>query len=239
MRIDKLLAHTGYGTRKTVKQLLKKRAVQVDGNIVTKGDIHVNPDTESVTVKGEEVIYEAYVYLMLHKPAGVVSATFDNRDKTVIDLVPDSYAHYALFPVGRLDKDTEGLLILTNDGLLNHMLTSPKKNIVKTYYAEVDGYVSEKEVSLFQKGITLDDGYRAKPAELRVLKSGDVSKIELDITEGKFHQVKRMFEAVEMSVLYLKRLSMGGIHLDNGLEPGQIRSLSEAEQVYLERLKNT
>src|SRR5699024_8943301 len=138
--IDKLLSHTGFGTRKTVKQLLKKKVVEVDNKVVTKSNLQVDPAIQSVCVSGEKVQYEKYIYLMLHKPAGVISATVDNRDKTVIDLVPTAYEHYELFPVGRLDKDTEGLLLITNDGPLNHALTSPNKDIVKTYYAKIDGY---------------------------------------------------------------------------------------------------
>lgn len=229
MRIDKLLSHEGFGTRTVVKELLKKKVVKVDNKIITKGNVQVNPKSATIIVDGKEVIYEQYVYLMLHKPAGVVSATVDNRDKTVIDLVPQAYAHLKLFPVGRLDKDTEGLLLLTNDGQLNHALTSPKRSIIKTYYAKIDGYVTQQEVEAFQSGVTLEDGYQTKPAHLRILIQGDSTEIELDITEGKFHQVKRMFQAVDMSVIYLKRIKMGPITLDEKLPTGKIRSLEKTE----------
>src|SRR5699024_3001302 len=209
MRIDNLLSHAGFEMRKSVKQLVKKKNVKVDGKIITKGDKQVNPDQSIIFVDDQKVVYKKYIYLMLHKPSGVVSATTDNRDRTVIDLAPTSYAHYEMAPVGRLDKDTEGLLLLTNDGQMNHTLTSPKKSVTKTYFAKIDGYVTEKEVEAFQDGVLLNDGYKTEPAILRILKQDDVSEIELDITEGKFHQVKRMFQAVNMTVVYLKRIKMG------------------------------
>lgn len=238
MRIDKLLSHAGFGTRKSVKQLLKKKVVQVDGETVTKGDKQVNPDQSIIFVNDQEVVYKKYIYLMLHKPSEVVSATTDNRDRTVIDLVPESYAHYEMAPVGRLDKDTEGLLLLTNDGQMNHTLTSPKKSVTKTYFAKIDGFVTEKEVKSFQDGIMLNDGYKTEPATLRIMKQDDVSEIELDITEGKFHQVKRMFRAVNMSVVYLKRIKMGPITLDEQLPIGKIRPLNDQEMKDLNNIKN-
>lgn len=238
MRIDKLLSHAGFGTRKSVKQLLKKKIVQVDGKIITKGDKQVNPAQSIIFVDDQKVVYKKYIYLMLHKPSGVVSATTDNRDRTVIDLVPTSYAHYEMAPVGRLDKDTEGLLLLTNDGQMNHTLTSPKKSVTKTYFAKIDGYVTEKEVEAFQDGVLLNDGYKTEPAILRILKQDDISEIELDITEGKFHQVKRMFQAVNMTVVYLKRIKMGPITLDEQLPIGKIRPLNDQEMKELNNINN-
>lgn len=237
MRLDKLLSHSGFGTRKTVKQLLKKKVVRLDHTIITKGDYHVDPDLDVVTVHGEEIQYKATVYLMLHKPPNYISATTDNRAKTVIDLVPEEFKHHHLFPVGRLDKDTEGLLLLTNDGQLNHQLTNPKKDIFKTYFAKIDGIVEEKHIEQFNEGIILDDGYQSKPAYLKILKSNTISEIELSISEGKFHQVKRMFQSVGMEVIYLKRIQMGEITLDKTLSIGKMRLLNPGELAYLKTLK--
>lgn len=194
MRIDKLLAHTGYGTRKQVRQLLKQNHVKVNGEEVTNHGMHVDPNLDVITVFDEVVTYSEFIYLMLNKPQDYITATYDSEHLTVLDLVPDEYLHYKLAPVGRLDIDTEGLIILTNDGKANHRLTSPKSKIWKTYEAVVDGIVMEEHVEQFNEGITLDDGYKTKPAKLTILRNDDNhSTIELSITEGKFHQVKRMF----------------------------------------------
>jgi len=237
MRLDKLLAHTGYGTRKDVKEILRKKRVSVDGKIMTKGNVQVYPKEQIIMVDEKKIHYEKYAYLLLHKPKGYVSATVDNRDKTVIDLVPNQYEHYDLAPVGRLDKDTEGLMLLTNDGMLNHILTSPKNEIYKTYYAEVDRRVTEEHINQFKAGIVLDDGYQTKPAELQIVKTDSVSEIKLSICEGKFHQVKRMFQAIGMEVVYLKRLTIGKLLLDEELLLGSIRSLNKDELAYVTSLK--
>lgn len=237
MRLDKLLAHTGYGTRKDVKELLKKKQVKVDGVIAKKGNAHINPDVQTVQVGQEIIQYEKYVYLLLHKPPNYVSATRDDRDKTVIDLVPSEYQHYDLAPVGRLDKDTEGLVLLTNDGLLNHRLTSPKHEVFKTYYAKIRGRVEPKHTTTFQEGVILDDGYKTKRANLEIIKSDDISEITISISEGKFHQVKRMFRAINMEVTYLKRLSIGELKLDSSLSLGKTRRLNEEEMNYIMVLK--
>ena len=157
MRIDQFLAHTGFGSRKDVKQLLKKKLVTVDNKVITKSNVHIDPEKAEVVVDGVEVLYEKFVYLMLHKPDGYLSATEDAHGLTVIDLVDPEYWHYKLSPVGRLDKDTEGLILLTNDGKLNHRLTSPKNEVYKTYYAEIDGEVREEHIKTFLNGVTLDD----------------------------------------------------------------------------------
>lgn len=189
-----------------------------------------------MTVYGEKIEYKEYIYLMMNKPAGVISATEDVREKTVIDLLEMEDAVYEPFPVGRLDKDTVGLLLLTNDGGLAHQLLSPKKHVPKTYYALVDGTVTEEDKKAFSAGIMLDDGYVTKPAQLNILRCGEIrSEIELTITEGKFHQVKRMFEAVGKTVVYLKRLSMGPIKLDEDLAEGEYRELTDEE---IDLLKN-
>ena len=229
MRLDKLLANMGYGSRKEVKQLLKQKAVTVDGAYVKDAALHVDPEKQDVSVFGERVIYTEFVYIMMNKPPGVISATEDLRDETVIDLLDPLLQHFEPFPVGRLDKDTEGLLLLTNDGILAHNLLSPKKHVPKVYYAQIEGIVTDEDCEKFAQGVELDDGYVTKPGELIILKSAKQSEIELMIQEGKFHQVKRMFEAVGKRVTYLKRLSMGNLKLDDNLELGEYRELTAEE----------
>lgn len=233
MRLDKLLANMGYGSRKEVKILLKQKEVLVDGVVAKDSSMHVDPDKQEVMVFGERVEYTEFIYLMMNKPPGVISATEDKHDQTVIDLLDPLAQHFEPFPVGRLDKDTEGLLLLTNDGQLAHNLLSPKKHVPKTYYADIEGEVTEDDIEAMRAGVTLDDGYVTKPGELVILEAGPMSKIELTIQEGKFHQVKRMFEAVGKKVVYLKRLSMGPLVLDEELELGDYRELTEEELVSL------
>lgn len=228
MRLDKFLGNHGFGTRKEVKLLVKRGAVKVNDVLVKKADIKLVPDKDTVTVYDEAVTYEPFVYIMLNKPAGYISSTKDYKDETVLELI-DGFDHYDLHPVGRLDKDTEGLLILTNDGQFSHNVLSPKKHVDKTYYARVEGYVTDETVALFKAGVTLDDGYEAMPADLQIVSAGDISEIELIIQEGKFHQVKRMFKAVGMTVIYLKRIQMGGLPLDESLKPGAYRKLTLEE----------
>lgn len=228
MRLDKFLGNHGFGTRKEVKLLVKRGAVKVNDVLVKKADIKLVPDKDTVTVYDEAVTYEPFVYIMLNKPAGYISSTKDYKDETVLELI-DGFDHYDLHPVGRLDKDTEGLLILTNDGQFSHDVLSPKKHVDKTYYARVEGYVTDETVALFKAGVTLDDGYKAMPADLQIVSAGDISEIELIIQEGKFHQVKRMFKAVGMTVIYLKRIQMGGLPLDESLKPGAYRKLTLEE----------
>ncbi|WP_342505478.1 pseudouridine synthase [Sporosarcina sp. FSL K6-2383] len=229
MRLDKLLSNMGFGSRKEVKQLLKKGAVRVNAEAVKDAALHIDTEKDDVTILGERVVYKEFIYLMMHKPQGVLSATEDNRDRTVIDLLDTDSQHFEPFPVGRLDKDTEGFLLLTNDGKLAHNLLSPKKGVPKTYYAHVEGVVTEEDVERFAEGVILDDAYLTKPGKLKILKSADISEIELTITEGKFHQVKRMFVAVGKQVVYLKRLSMGPLSLDEKLPLGSYRELTEEE----------
>jgi 16S rRNA pseudouridine516 synthase len=229
MRIDKLLANVGYGSRKEVKKLLKTGAVMVNEVVLKDAKAHVDPDEDQVAVNGNHVEYREFIYLMMNKPQAILSATEDNYQETVIDILEPEDAVFEPFPVGRLDKDTEGLLLLTNDGKLAHQLLSPKKHVPKTYFAVIDGAVTDDDIIAFRSGVTLDDGYVTKPGDLVVLKSGIRSDIELTITEGKFHQVKRMFEAVGKRVVYLKRMSMGSLLLDEALELGQYRELTEEE----------
>ncbi|MBN6889364.1 16S rRNA pseudouridine516 synthase [Cytobacillus horneckiae] len=229
MRIDKMLSNLGYGSRKEVKLLLKNGVVQLNGNIVKDAKQHVNPEEDIVVINGEPVEYKEFIYLMMNKPPGVISATEDSQHETVIDILEMEDVVFSPFPVGRLDKDTEGLLLLTNDGQLSHRLLSPKKHVPKTYFAVIDREVTEGDIVSFKEGVMLDDGYETKPAHLKIIKSGLPSEIELTITEGKFHQVKRMFEAVGKNVIYLKRLSMGPLLLDESLQLGEYRELTDEE----------
>lgn len=229
LRIDKMLANLGYGSRKEVKQLLKSGSVRVDDVIVKDPKQQVDEKNQTITLNGEVIEYKEFIYLMMNKPQGVLSATEDSAGETVIDLLEIGDQVFEPFPVGRLDKDTEGLLLITNDGQLAHRLLSPKKHVPKTYFAVIDREVTEEDVKAFAKGVTLDDGYVTKPGELKILKSGMRSDIELTITEGKFHQVKRMFEAVGKRVVYLKRISMGPLPLDETLELGEYRDLTDEE----------
>ncbi|MBC2198441.1 rRNA pseudouridine synthase [Listeria seeligeri] len=231
MRLDKLLSHTGFGSRREVKPLLKSGSVVVNGVIQKDSKSQVNPEKDLITVHGNPVIYQEFVYFMLHKPQNVVSATEDNLSETVIDLLAQEDTLTNPFPVGRLDKDTEGLLIITNDGTLAHNLLSPKKHIDKTYYAKIEGDVTAADVEAFRAGITLDDGYTCKPAYLEIITPNE---IKVTIQEGKFHQVKRMFAATGKTVTYLKRISMGKLMLDESLGLGEYRPLTEKELALLQ-----
>lgn len=228
-RLDKILSNLGYGTRKEVKMMVKDGLVEVNGKVVKDSSIHVDPEKDEILVDGEKVFYREFIYLMMNKPKGVITATYDDVEKTVLDLIDDEYKVFSPSPVGRLDKDTEGLLILTNDGELNHFLLSPKRHVPKKYYAKVLGRVTEDDVKKFRKGVALDDGYRTLPSDLEILVSGEVSEIELVIYEGKYHQVKRMFEAVGKKVIYLKRIEFGPLKLDENLGLGEYRELTDEE----------
>lgn len=228
MRLDKFLSEMGIGTRSEVKKSIAKGQVQVNGTVVKKPECKIDTEADHVQVQGQEVRYVAYEYYMLNKPAGVVSATEDARDQTVVNLISEKLRD-DLFPVGRLDKDTEGLLLITNDGEMAHRLLSPKKHVDKTYFAVINGKVTEEDVERFREGVDIGDGKLTMPAELVILKSDEISEIELTIREGRFHQVKRMFHAVGKEVSYLKRLRMGTLQLDETLELGQYRALTEKE----------
>ena len=227
MRLDKYLSNMGVGTRTEVKGMIRKGRVQVNGCVVKTPDIKIKPEEDAVSVDGETITYEKYRYFMFHKPAGCITATEDPMQKTVMDYFEVNKKD-TLFPVGRLDKDTEGLLLVTDDGALAHALLSPKKKIGKTYFAIIDGEVTEEDVVAFSKGLDLGN-FTSMPAKLEIRKAGMVSEIIVTIYEGKFHQVKRMFEAVGKKVTYLKRLSMGALCLDENLSKGEYRPLTEEE----------
>lgn len=234
LRIDKYLSDMNIATRSEVKSWIRKGRVSINSITCKKAEEKVDIDEDEVRLDGSRIIYEEFIYLMLNKPGGVVSATTDKWDKTVLDLIKDN-KRKDLFPVGRLDKDTEGLLLITNDGDLAHRLLSPKKEIDKVYYAKVRGMVTNEDKEAFLAGISIGEEKPCLPAKLDILSSDDISEINLTIHEGKFHQVKRMFEALGKEVIYLKRLSMGSLSLDSSLAPGQYRRLKLDE---LEQLKN-
>ena len=234
MRLDKYLAEMGCGTRSQVKKEIARGNVTVNGKPVLRPEEKVDTERDTVTCQGRKISYIRYEYYMLNKPAGVVSATEDARERTVVSLIGERQRK-DLFPVGRLDKDTEGLLLITNDGELAHRLLSPKKHVDKVYYARVAGAVTEADRKAFASGVDIGDEKLTLPAELKLLsgavsENGSVvSEIELTVREGRFHQVKRMFEAVGKEVVYLKRIRMGNLLLDEALKPGEYRRLTEEE----------
>ena len=228
VRLDKYLADSNLGSRSQVKKDIKQGLVKINGQIVKKCEEKIDIKKDRVFYKGSPVSYQKYVYYMFHKPAGVVTATEDKSQKTVMDFF-DKKIRKNLFPVGRLDKDTEGLLLITNDGQLAHDLLSPTKHVDKTYYAEISGKVDEGDAEAFLRGLQVDKDFRAKPAKLVIKESGELSKVFISIEEGKFHQIKRMFLAVGKEVVYLKRISMGALSLDDDLDKGEYRPLREEE----------
>lgn len=231
MRLDKCLAEMGCGTRSEIKKKINKGLVTVDGIVAKKPEIKVDPEVNSITFEGHDICFTAYEYYMLYKPDGVISATEDSNDTTVIDLIVDK-KRKDLFPVGRLDKDTVGLLLITNDGALSHRLLSPAKHVDKVYEARIAGIVDDTDINAFEAGIDIGDDKICLPAKLRVLEVDaklEQSYIELTIQEGRFHQVKRMFHALGKEVIFLKRTQMGTLHLDENLQPGEYRHLTNEE----------
>ena len=212
MRVDKLLSNVGVASRAELKKYCKQGLISVNGKVINNPGVQVDSESDDIRFNGEKIVYREFVYIMLDQ----------------------SYLVFEPFPVGRLDKDTEGLLVLTNDGQLAHRVLSPKKHVPKTYYAKIQGKVTEEDILAFEKGVILDDGYETMPSQLKILKSDDMSEIELTIHEGKFHQVKRMFESVGKKVVYLKRLSMGKLKLDESLKLGEYRELTEEEVKLIE-----
>ena len=225
-RLDKRLAATGQWSRKEAKELIRAGRVSVGGTVCRSPEEKVAPDTP-VAVDGTTIGAGGPVYLMLHKPAGVVSATEDGRDRTVLDLLPPQYREMGLFPVGRLEKDTEGLLLITNDGPLAHRLLSPRHHVDKVYYVEVDGILDQEDVEAVSQGILLRDGYRCLPGKLELLSGNTAAYIT--IREGKYHQIKRMMAARGKPVTYLKRIKFGALTLDEQLDKGGWRALTDRE----------
>lgn len=231
MRLDKILAHSGYGSRREVKKFIRKGLCMVNGQTVYDDDFKVDPDSDEITIADQNVTYSSQVYFMLNKPEGVVSATFDNHFETVVDLL-DEYRKQGIFPVGRLDRDTVGLLLITNDGKLAHKLLAPVNHVDKEYYVEFTGPFFERYYAEFEKGIVIDEDFTALPAKITNLKG---STCNITIHEGKFHQVKRMFEALQMEVTFLERVRFKNLLLDRSLELGEFRKLTDEE---LEDLRN-
>ena len=226
MRIDKFLANSGYGTRKDIKNYIKQGLIAVNGKIVKDGGMHVDESTDLVTINGETAEYKKYIYIMLNKPGGVVSATYDKHLPTVVGLLDEYSLSFEPFPVGRLDIDTEGLLVLTNDGDMSHRILSPKSHVKKIYYAMLDKPIDISDIRAFADGVTLDDGYKTLGAKLEDADGGAI----VTIYEGKFHQVKRMFLARDNKVLYLKRLKIGEVELDESLKAGEYREMTFEEK---------
>lgn len=233
LRIDKFLADMGQGSRSEIKEYIRKGLVSVNGITVKSPSEKADTELDEVSLGGEKVGYVLFEYYILNKPAGVVSATEDSREKTVLDLI--EARRNDLFPVGRLDKDTEGLLLITNDGQLAHELLSPRRRADKTYFVQTDGRLTAEHAELIAEGLRVDEEFTALPGELQIIKSGDTSEAFITIHEGKFHQVKRMMEACGCAVTYLKRISMGALKLPKELKAGEYRALTPQE---LSDLKN-
>ena len=229
MRLDKFISTTTTLSRAEAKKIIKK-GILINDILIKSSDYKVDENNDIVIVNGSRLVYQKYVYIMMNKPQNVISATEDMIDKTVVDILKDKDRIHKVFPVGRLDKDTEGLMLLTNDGELAHKLISPKKDVEKKYYVEVIGELKEEYLELVKDGLVLDDGYKCKSARLEILESSkDKSCANIYITEGKFHQVKRMMKALETTVTYLKRLSIGSLILDESLKLGEYRYLTDKE----------
>lgn len=231
IRLDKFLSEASPYSRRDVRGLVKRGAVAVNGVPAKAPDMKVNENQDVICVNGEHIIYRKFIYLMLNKPQGYLSATEDDRDPVVIDLLPEEYRHFSPFPVGRLDKDTEGLLLLTNDGQFDHELMSPRKNLFKRYYAELDKPAVEEDITSFASGMEFKE-FTTKPARLEI-DPDDPRKVFVEIAEGKYHQVKRMCERVGKTVIFLKRVAIGPLQLDETLPAGKCRELTQEEYALL------
>lgn len=230
IRIDKLLSDQSSESRGEIKKEIKRNGVQINGLSIKDPGKIIDTEKDEVIFRDKNISYQQYIYIMLNKPAGIVSAVTDDRDQTVIDHIKDVYPRKDYFPVGRLDKDTEGLLIITNDGALAHQVLSPKKHVPKKYYVEINGKIEEDHIKMLEEGVTLEDGYQTKEGKAEIISfENGTSKIHLTITEGKFHQVKRMIKSIGFEVSYLKRIEMGSLKLDKNLKTGEFRELTEEE----------
>ena len=234
-RLDKILASTGKWSRRDAKLLVRQGRVLVDGVPARSAEDKVDPEIAEILVNGELLLYRAFTWIMLNKPAGYLSATEDGRGATVLDLLPEELQRQGLFPVGRLDKDTEGLLLLTNECGLAHDLLSPRKHVDKVYYTRVAGRLTEEDCRAFAEGMTLDDGLVCQSAGLEILTAGEESEAHVTLREGKFHQVKRMLAYRGKPVLYLERVQMGPLSLDPALPRGAYRFLTKEEEQSLRR----
>ena len=229
IRLDRLLSQAGECSRSEAARLIRGGEVLVDGAPARSGAEKIDPENSVVTLRGRTVRFSNRVCLMMNKPAGVLTATEDRDQKTVLDLLKGPHARMRLFPVGRLDKDTEGLLLLTDDGELAHRVITPKRGVEKVYYAETDGALAREDAIAFAAGLELRDGTRCLPAKLELLETGERSAVLVTVREGKYHQVRRMLASRGAPVTKLKRLSVGGLRLDDSIAPGEYRELSEDE----------
>ena len=235
MRLDKYLCSCGLGTRTEIKKVIRQKSVKVNGEIVSTSDFKVN-ENDQVTFKGQKVEYNQYTYIMLNKPAGVLSATRDNHKTTVIDLLDEKYQNIGLFPVGRLDRDTVGLVVLSNDGDFAHNTLSPKKHIYKTYIAHIEGALPSNAVEIFNKGVTLKD-FTCESADLIIEEVCDTyTRVKVTIHEGKYHQIKRMFGCFGAKVLELHRITMGNLNLPADISEGCCREITEQEMKLLKEV---
>lgn len=235
-RLDKIIASTGRWSRREVKALVRQGLVRVDGVAARSAEEKADPEAAEITVNGEVLTYRRFTWVMLNKPAGYLSATEDGRGATVLDLLPQELQNQGLFPVGRLDKDTEGLLLLTNEGGLAHDLLSPRHHVDKVYYARTAGRLTEDDCRAFAAGMVLEDGLVCQSAGLKILSVGEESEAHVTLREGKFHQVKRMLANLGKPVLYLERIQMGNLTLDRGLSRGEFRFLTAEELESLRRI---
>lgn len=228
-RIDKILVSQGIGSRREVQKRIKSGEVTVNGEIIRKPEFKANAENDEIAVLGKVLNYSEHIYIMMNKPAGVVSASQDNHDKTVIDILPDEYKRKGLFPAGRLDKDTEGLLIITDDGDFAHRMLSPKKHVDKQYIAQLDGEITEKIIQNFKQGIIFADGTKCLPAKLEIYNNDKKTGL-VTICEGKFHQVKKMFISCGLNVVHLQRISIGDLYLDGNLPIGGCKLLTNLDK---------
>ncbi len=226
MRLDKFLVHVGYASRSEGAKLIRSGCVFVDGTVCKSPSDHIDPESQEISVRGEVLSYQRFTYLMLNKPAGYISATDDPRQKTVLELLPETQQRLGLFPCGRLDRDTVGLLILTNDGDLAHRLLSPKHHVAKSYFFHCSHPLLQREIERLEQGVTLEDGYQTLPCQVNM---ETPTQGIITVTEGKFHQIKRMLQACGNQITYLKRVTFGEIPLDASLEEGQWRPLTQSE----------
>lgn len=228
-RLDKIIASQGKFSRSEVKKLVKSGRITVDGKLPKSSDIKLSPDECDIRIDGESLNYKKHIYIMLNKPQGVISASNDREQQTVIDLVPKDLFREGLFPAGRLDGDTTGFVLITDDGDFAHRILSPKNHIMKTYHATLRDELTEDDIIRFKEGLTLGDGTECLEAHVRVLESGDINLAEIKICEGKYHQVKRMFASIGNKVLELRRVKMGGLDLDESLREGECREITDKE----------
>lgn len=229
MRLDKFLADQGAGTRREIREAARRGLIFVNGEMVRAAERRIDPLRDEVAFSGRVIPFQQHVYYMMNKPAGVLSAARDPKQPTVLDLLPDILRRPGLFPAGRLDKDTEGFLLITDDGGFAHDILSPKKHVLKTYFVKADGPVAAEDLAAFREGVLLADGTRCLPAETEVPDPQHPEQVLLSIREGKYHQIKRMFACREKTVIYLKRLAIGEVFLDDSLKPGECRPLTPEE----------